>query len=99
MWMMNQQKIARDYIIATGRSVSLRYFTERVFAECGLSADGYLVEDNSLFRPLEIMQSRADPSRAQSMLGWKHHYDVDDVVREMVAYQMARIKAINNISI
>ncbi len=95
MWMMTQQDTANDYIIATGRSVSLRYFTERVFAKCGLHADDHLVEDKSLFRPSEILKSRADPSRAQKVLGWKSRYDIDDVVKGMVAHRMGMIEASN----
>jgi GDPmannose 4,6-dehydratase len=92
MWAMTQQRSGGDYIVATGRTVSLRYFVEQVFAGCGLDAANHVSEDRSLFRPSEIRVSKGDPTYTARQLGWTHRFDVDDVVREMIAYQMNRLK-------
>lgn len=91
MWAMTQQAHGDDYIVATGRTVSLRYFVEKVFETCGLDAKQHVQVDRALFRPSEIRVSRANPAYTNEVLGWRHRFDVDDVVREMVAHQMGRL--------
>ena len=69
-----------DYVIATGRTVSLEYFTAKVFENFGLDWKDYVAIDNSLLRPTDIMVGRADPSKASKALGWSHTVDVDGVI-------------------
>ena len=82
---MMQRDRPDDYVIATGRSVSLRYFVERVFAEFSLAVDGRIEEDSGLRRPSDIRMSRADPTKALNELKWKATLDVDGVVVRMCA--------------
>jgi GDPmannose 4,6-dehydratase len=92
MWEMTQQPSGGDYIVATGRTESLRYFIERVFCEVGLRAESHVVEDRALFRPAEIRVSRANPDHIRRTLGWQHKLEVDDVAREMVQARLAILK-------
>jgi GDPmannose 4,6-dehydratase len=82
--MMRAQK-PDDYVIATGRSVSLRYFAERVFAEFSLPLRDLLEEDSSMRRPSDVRTSRADPGKAKHALTWKATVEVDGVVERMCA--------------
>lgn len=83
MWLMLQSKTPDDYIIATGRSVSLLYFVEAVFKYYALDWEKYLEIDSTFIRLLDIKENYADPRKAQLQLGWNAKYDVDDVVRFM----------------
>jgi len=80
MWLMLNAKEPDDYVIATGRTVSLEYFTAKVFENSGLNWKDYVVIDSSLLRPTDIKVGRADPSKAWKVLGWSHKVDVDGVV-------------------
>jgi GDPmannose 4,6-dehydratase len=84
MWLMLQQDKADDYVIATGRSVSLRYFVEQAFAYFNLDMEQYLVQNNAFLRPTELRCSYADPEKACKLLKWKAQYDIDDVVKMMI---------------
>ncbi len=83
MWRMLNASTPDDYVIATGRTVSLEYFTAKVFENFGLNWRDYVVIDHSLLRPTDIMTGRADPSKASKTLGWHHTVDVDGVVSRM----------------
>jgi GDPmannose 4,6-dehydratase len=83
MWLMLQQDNPEDFVIATGKSVSLEYFIEKVFSQYELDWRDHVVIDSSLFRPLDIKYGGADPRKAESILGWKAKYDVDDVISMM----------------
>jgi GDPmannose 4,6-dehydratase len=37
MWLMLQQEVPDDYILATGKTYSVRYFVEMAFKEVGIS--------------------------------------------------------------
>jgi len=83
MWLMLQQKIPEDFVIATGKSVSLEYFIEKAFFYHGLSWKNHVLIDSSFMRPSDIEYGGADPRKAEFTLGWKAKYDIDDVIRMM----------------
>jgi GDPmannose 4,6-dehydratase len=88
MWLMTQQPSGGDYVVATGRTVSLAYFVERVFAELRLDWKEHAKTDKQLYRPSEVRASHANPAHIQKVLGWRHSFEIEDVVREMVKHQM-----------
>ena len=83
MWLMLQQPVVRDYVIATGRSESLEYFVSQAFANFGLDWQQHVRIDPTLLRPSDIRYGAADPSLAQRMLGWHAQRQVDGVVSAM----------------
>jgi GDPmannose 4,6-dehydratase len=83
MWLMLQRPEPRDYVIATGRTVSLAYFVERAFAHFDLDWREHVRVDEGLLRPTDINFSAADASLAEQELGWKPTHDVDDVIRNL----------------
>ena len=83
MWRMLSTDVPDDYVIATGRTVSLEYFTEKVFAQYELDWRDYVELDHALLRPTDILVGRADPSKAIAELGWAHTVDVDGVISRM----------------
>lgn len=83
MWRMLQQPDPGDYVIATGRSVSLEHFVKTAFAHFGLDWRLHVGHDPALLRPSDIHFGAADPSLAQRRLGWRASLQVDDVVTEM----------------
>lgn len=83
MWTMLQQEQAQDFVIATGRSVSLEYFVARAFESVGLDWRRHVRLDSTLLRPSDIRYGSADPSRASHLLGWQAKRQVDDVIDAM----------------
>ncbi len=85
MWSMVQQSQPEDFVIATGRTVSLKYFVERAFQSFGLDWNQHVVSDNSLLRPSDIRYGAGSPARALYKLGWRSTLDVDGVVDALCA--------------
>jgi len=71
MWRMLQQDAADDYVVATGRAVSLEAFVAGIFAALDLDWQAHVVADPALFRPADIAWSEGDPRRAAEVLGWE----------------------------
>ena len=85
MWRMLNADVPEDYVIATGRTVSLEYFIVKVFEQFGLDWKDHVETDQSLLRPTDILVGRADPSKARTALGWLNSVDVDGVIAGMCA--------------
>lgn len=85
MWLMLQQDFAEDFVIATGRTVSLEYFVEKTFSYFGLDWRECVESDKSLLRPSDIKFGRANPAKARRLLGWRCSVDIDEVINKMCA--------------
>ena len=99
MWLMLQQDVPDDYVLATGVTTPVRTFVQWAFEEVGIRlewrgegvdekgfADGRcLVEvDARYFRPTEVDLLLGDPTKAREKLGWHHETPIRDLAREMV---------------
>ena len=89
MWMMLQQDAPAVYVIATGKSHTLEEFVARAFAEVGLDWHDHVDVDQRLFRPADISFASANPSLARERLGWSARAQMPDVVRMMMAAELA----------
>jgi GDPmannose 4,6-dehydratase len=83
MWRIMRQDVADDFVIATGRTTSLKHFVSRVFECFGLDWNKYIEIDEGLLRPADIEIGRANPAKAYEVLGWKSTRTVEDVIKEM----------------
>lgn len=92
MWLMLQQDKPDDYVIATGRTVSVRDFCRLAFEYVGLNMDDHVVIDPAFFRPAEVEVLLGDPAKAKAVLGWEANTKLEDLVREMVDADLKRVK-------
>jgi len=84
MWIMLQQEEPEDFVIASGRSHSVRDFLEAAFGYVGLDYKDYLIIDKQLYRPSEVNILQGDASKAHQKLEWFPAISFKDLVREMV---------------
>lgn len=90
MWLMLQQDKADDYVIATGRTVSVRDMVNVAFAHVGLDPDQYVKVDPAFFRPAEVDVLLGNPAKAKRALGWEPKVSMEEMVREMVDADLQR---------
>ncbi|WP_262296286.1 GDP-mannose 4,6-dehydratase [Microvirga sesbaniae] len=92
MWLMLQQDKPDDYVVATGRTVSVRDFCRLAFAHVGLSMEDHVTVDPRFLRPAEVDVLLGDASKAKNKLGWTAETSLEDLVSEMVEADLARLK-------
>ncbi len=92
MWLMLQQDRPGDYVIGTGESHSVREFAERAFAEVGLDYREFVEVDPRYFRPAEVECLQADARKARQVLGWQPEVSFPELVRRMVAADLAEVE-------
>jgi GDPmannose 4,6-dehydratase len=90
MWLMLQQNHPDDYVIATGRTHSVRRFCELAFDSVGLNYQDYVVQDDRFARPAEVDLLIGDPSKARRQLGWQPETSFENLVRMMVEADLQR---------
>jgi GDPmannose 4,6-dehydratase len=86
MWLMLQQDIPDDYVIATGVTHSVREFVETAISSAGLNGkiEDYLDFDENMLRPAEVQLLIGDASKAKKHLNWKPEVNFSELVQIMV---------------
>lgn len=103
-WLMLQQEIPEDFVIATNQQKSVRQFVEAAARELdikitwkgsGVDEKGYdengkciVAVDPRYFRPAEVETLLGDATKAREKLGWQPKISFDELVREMVQTDM-----------
>ena len=93
MWLMLQQDTPDDYVIATGRTTSIREFCRMAFAHAGLNYEDHVVVNPKFLRPAEVDVLHGDPTKARQALGWQPETSLEDMAAEMVEADLARHRA------
>ncbi|QVL33765.1 GDP-mannose 4,6-dehydratase [Telmatocola sphagniphila] len=84
MWLMLQQDVPTDFVIATGETHSVQEFVELAFDHVNLDWQKYVEVDPKYLRPAEVDLLIGDPSLARKKLGWERKVDFPGLVRMMV---------------
>ncbi len=92
MWLMLQQDRPDDYVIATGRTHSVRDFVRLAFAAVDLPWEPYVKIDPRYYRPAEVDLLVGDASKAHRVLGWRPEVSFEELVEQMVAADVARLR-------
>jgi GDPmannose 4,6-dehydratase len=90
MWMMLQQETPDDYVVATGRTTTVRDMIRIAFDHVGLNPDDHIVIDPRFARPAEVEILLGNPAKAKAKLGWTPTTSLEEMIVEMVEADLAR---------
>lgn len=89
MWLMLQQDIPEDYVVATGETHSIKEFLEIAFNAAEISSwKDYVTIDKKFYRPAEVDYLLGDASKAKQKLGWEPKNSFDQLVERMVRHDV-----------
>ena len=90
MWLMMQQHTPDDYVIATGKTHSVRDFLASAITAAGLKGEpeDYVVIDDNFKRPAEVDLLVGDASKAKIVLGWEPKVNFEELVSRMVNHDI-----------
>jgi GDPmannose 4,6-dehydratase len=94
MWLMLQNKNPNDYVIATGASRTLKEFIKITFEYLELNYLDHISVEKKLIRPSDTQYVSADPSKIQKDLGWKAKLNLENIVVEMIKFELSDNKTI-----
>jgi GDPmannose 4,6-dehydratase len=93
MWLMLQQPVAEDYVLATGKTHSVQEFLERAFSAAGLHWQKHVEIDPKLIRPAEVDHLCGDAAKARRQLGWEPTVGFEQLVELMVAADLKIVQS------
>jgi GDPmannose 4,6-dehydratase len=96
MWLMLQQDVPDDYVLATGTPHSVREFVEMAFDLVDLDYRQYVVIDEKFYRPAEVMILLGDATKAKEQLGWQPKVSFQELVKEMVESDLRQYSSLTN---
>lgn len=89
MWRMLQHDEPDDFVLATGRTETVRRFVELVFGQLDLDAEEFVSIDPRYFRPAEVDLLLGDPAKAKEKLGWEATTNLEGLAAMMVEHDLA----------
>ncbi len=95
MYLMLQQPHPEDYVIATGRTHSIRRLCEVAFGCVDLDWERYVYVNPSDLRPADVDLLIGDASKAHEKLGWQPTVSFEQMIEKMVQADMAALKKQN----
>ncbi len=93
MWLMLQQQEPSEFVVATGRTTTIREFCAIAFGYAGLVWEEHVRSTPALMRPAEVDVLRGNPAKARQQLGWAPETGLEDMAAEMVEADLARHRA------
>ncbi|MQR98523.1 GDP-mannose 4,6-dehydratase [Gluconobacter aidae] len=90
MYLMLQQSVPDDYVIATGRTTSIRDLCRIAFSSVGLNYEDHVVTNPAFLRPAEVEVLLGDASKAKKALGWEPETTLEGMITEMVEADLVR---------
>lgn len=92
MWLMLQQDSPDDYVIASGRTHSVKELVEVAFGAADLDWEKYVVIDPAFIRPAEVDLLIGDPAKAKKILKWAPEVNFEAMIEMMVKADLERLK-------
>ncbi|WP_371372022.1 GDP-mannose 4,6-dehydratase [Sporomusa aerivorans] len=92
MWLMLQQNKPDDYVVATGRTTTVRDMCKSAFEYVGLNYEDFVIIDPMLYRPTEVDTFLGNPAKAKKVLGWRAKTSLKALIQMMVDADLIRIE-------
>lgn len=89
MWLMLQQDLPSDYVVATGIGATVKDFVANAFSHVGLSWEDHVIIDKKYMRPTEVDSLIGDPSKARNVLGWEAKTTWRDLGKLMLDHDLS----------
>lgn len=93
MWRMLQQDAPDTYVVATGKTTTVREMCRIAFEYVGLDYEKHVVIDPKFYRPAEVDVLVGKPDKAQEKLGWKAQTDLTQLIHMMMDADLERVQA------
>ena len=99
MWRMLQQSSPQDFVVATGKTRSVRELVQTAFACVDLPWEKYVKLDPSLIRPAEVDLLVGNAEKAKRILGWEPRVGFEQMIKMMVDADLKRLQTQGSTSV
>lgn len=94
MWLMLQQEKPDDFVVATGKTHTVRRLVEIAFDYVGLKWEDHVIQDPAFMRPTEVDLLLGNPEKARKTLGWEPEVTFEGLIEMMVDYDLKKYRGL-----
>lgn len=91
MHLITNYKFADDFVVATGKTYSMRQVCELAFTHLELDYKQYVVQNSKYMRPEELPYLRGDSEKIRRKLKWQPDYTFEKLIKEMCDYWLVKL--------
>jgi len=91
MHMIINHEVPDDFVVATGKTYSVREMTNYVFSKLDLDFKDFVVQNPIYLRPEELPYLRGDCTKLKKTFNWEPEYTFESMMDEMIAFWMEKI--------
>ncbi len=88
MYLMLNHNVPKDFVLATGETHTIQEFVDIAFKCVLLNAAQYVKHDVRFYRPIDVHTLKGDATLAFNELGWRPQTKFENLVKEMVDFQL-----------
>jgi GDPmannose 4,6-dehydratase len=92
MWLMLQQDEPEDFVVATGKTHSVRQLLDVAFGCVGLDPANHVRVDERFIRPADVDQLVGDATKAREKLGWAPEVTFEELIGMMIEHDLALLE-------
>ena len=89
---MINHKEPDDFVVATGKTTSVREMTNYVFKKLDMDYKDYVVQNPAYIRPEELKYLRGDCSKLKQTFNWEPEYSFEMLMDDMINFWIKTIK-------
>jgi hypothetical protein len=91
MNLITNHSVPDDFVVATGKTHSVRDLCNVTFDYLNLDYKKYIVQDDKFRRPEELNYLCGDSTKTREILGWEPEYTFEVMIKEMVDYWSEKV--------
>ena len=91
MHLIINHKIPDDFVVATGKTNSVREMTDYVFSKLGMNYEEYVTQNPKFLRPQELKYLKGDCTKLRSTFKWEPEYSFESLMDEMIEFWLNEI--------
>jgi len=92
MHLIMQHKEAKDWVVATGETKTVRELCDYTFKILKLNYKDFVIQNKIFTRPDEIKYLKGDSKEIRRILKWKPEYTFETMINEMVEFWVNKLK-------
>ena len=96
MHLILNNKNPDDYVVATGKTKSVREMCDYVFTKLGMNYKNYVITNEKYMRPDELKYLKGDSSRIKKELGWEAETTFEQLMDRMINHWTEILKKTHN---
>lgn len=91
IYAITNHKKPDDFVVATGKTYSVRYLCDYTFSKLNMNYKNYVVQDKKYMRPEELEYLCGNSQKLMKTVDWTPEYTFESMIDEMIQYWMDKL--------